>query len=706
MTKKIFISYSHKDEEHFENFLEHLSALKRDGTVSEWHDRKIIAGDDWKDKIDENLESADIVILLISSSFLASDYCNDVEVEKALQRQKRGHAKIISVIVRNCDWKNCKFSKFQVVPKDGKAIIAWDNKDAAWDNVIQNIRKHIEEFTPRLEVTPLHQNRKYPISALISEWIEDTEITLTHRKVDRIRLSDVYVIPDVRRVENSNSKDTICIDSAIKIINTPGHYIVAGDEQQGKTSLLKFFLKRLSDVDTLILYIDATEINKSDADYIVNKMLSQQYDIKVRDEFDKASHKALLIDNIDRINLNQQYRNVFIENIGRIFDFVICSCDSSFFYVLGENPAFCNYNQYELLGFGNVNREELIKKWISLGVEENINDTELYSQCDEIKQRLDSLVKKNIVPRKPIYILMLLQIFEAHSKLDLDLTSYGHCYQQLIYQSFDKAEIHKSDFDKYLNVLTELAWRIFVTNNNLNDQQICSFFDDYCNTYLSVERETVINKLILYSILTKRSGGIGFKYQYIYYFFVGKRIAESYADSSEVIDAVSKMLSNLHREDFANILIFITHHTKDSWVLSKIQEVLDSLFNEEQLAPLSKSQLSFIGNFIKTIPELIIEQREIHKEREAHNKRLDDIERENEIVDKEDNASNADAGNDFFDNISKIFKGMEVAGQIIRNRHATLKREALYALALSGASSGLRFLEYFIKTSDDVSAAA
>ena len=99
MTKKVFISYSHKDESHRKDLEEHLSMLKRQNIISVWHDRKITAGDDWKQRIDENLESAGIVIFLVSSSFLGSDYCYDVEVKRAIERHEEGSTRSLSVLM-------------------------------------------------------------------------------------------------------------------------------------------------------------------------------------------------------------------------------------------------------------------------------------------------------------------------------------------------------------------------------------------------------------------------------------------------------------------------------------------------------------------------------------------------------------------------------------------------------------------------------
>lgn len=151
MTKRIFISYSHKDESFRDCFNDHLAVLQRNGVISIWHDRKILAGDEWKGEISENLNSADIAIFLVSPSFLASDYCYDVEVKRAIELNKAGSLKIISVVIRPCQWDECEFSKYQAVPKDAKAVSTWSNQDEAWLDVANRIRQQILDFSPAVQ---------------------------------------------------------------------------------------------------------------------------------------------------------------------------------------------------------------------------------------------------------------------------------------------------------------------------------------------------------------------------------------------------------------------------------------------------------------------------------------------------------------------------------------------------------------------------
>lgn len=690
MSTKVFISYAHKDENYKESLVEHMSGLIRAGLIHEWNDRKIIAGQHWEDSISEHLESSELIVFLISSAFMNSDYCMGVEVDKALSMHKEKKAQLIPIIIRPVDWADSELSKLQGLPKDALAISSWSNEDEAWVNVISGLKKHIQEFQPKDISLPEKKPDSIKPSEYILNWLSDTEIVLTHRKVNQVNLDDIYVTPDIELESKDNLVD---IKSSSYLHKELGHFIISGEEQQGKTSLLKYLYKKLLQKDYLPIYIDAFSVKKSSIEQVISKALQMQYENMDYTTYSKSGKAIILIDNLDNIGLNLKFKNIFLNDITTLTQNTFITCHSSYNYVYGEIPALNEHQRIEMLSLGNKKREELVKKWISLGVEENIEDYELYSKCDDLKSRLNIIIKKNIVPPKPIYVLMLLQMFEANAQLNLDLTSYGHCYQQLIYQSFDKAKILKNDFDKYLNVLTELSWGIFKEKDELKNNELEIFFENYNKKFLPVDKDEVLGKLVGHSILCNNGIKIGFKYPYIYYFFVGKKIAESYRDNDETKDKVEYLLAKLHREDFANILIFITHHTKDSWVLNEIKMVLSKLFDNQTEAILDNNQLSFMADFMKAIPELILEQREIQNERDSHNERLDTLER------KENNNDESESL-DILANINQTFKGMEIAGQIIRNRHATLTRDAMEDLARTGANAGLRFLEYFIKMSD------
>jgi hypothetical protein len=149
-TIKIFYSYCHVDEE-WRNLLEkHLSVLRHQNIIQDWHDRKIIPGAEWEKQISANLNSAQVVLLLMSSDFLASKYCWNIEVKRAIERHNSGEARVIPVIIRPCDWKNTPIGKLLALPTDGKAVTLWTHQDDAFMDIAAGIRRAVEDLTSSL----------------------------------------------------------------------------------------------------------------------------------------------------------------------------------------------------------------------------------------------------------------------------------------------------------------------------------------------------------------------------------------------------------------------------------------------------------------------------------------------------------------------------------------------------------------------------
>src|SRR3954462_12282515 len=100
----VFASYSHKDEALHDELAKHLKPLELEGVILPWHDRKITAGREVGSAIDNVLEKAEIILLLISPDFVASDYCWSREMKRAMERHESGEAHVVPVILRPVDW--------------------------------------------------------------------------------------------------------------------------------------------------------------------------------------------------------------------------------------------------------------------------------------------------------------------------------------------------------------------------------------------------------------------------------------------------------------------------------------------------------------------------------------------------------------------------------------------------------------------------
>jgi hypothetical protein len=139
MSANLFYSYAREDEALRRELEKHLSILHRQGLISSWHDRQVAAGQDWAKDIDAHLNSATLILLLISADFLASNYCYSVEMQRALQRHEAKEARVIPVLLRSVHRQGAPFEKLQVLPSNGIPIAEWPDRDAAFADIARGI---------------------------------------------------------------------------------------------------------------------------------------------------------------------------------------------------------------------------------------------------------------------------------------------------------------------------------------------------------------------------------------------------------------------------------------------------------------------------------------------------------------------------------------------------------------------------------------
>ncbi len=177
----VFVSYSHKDEQYREELEVHLAMLKREGTIDVWHDRRILAGTEIDSSIDVELDNADIVLLLVSPHFLASAYCFDIEVQRAMQLRSQGKCEVIPVILRPCEWQaaNAPFSKLLAVPRDGLPVSKWPDKDDAYLNIVHQLRKTLQSVSKNNE----------------------------EKSLDRIAPTSNFIQPSISQIDNPRSSN-------------------------------------------------------------------------------------------------------------------------------------------------------------------------------------------------------------------------------------------------------------------------------------------------------------------------------------------------------------------------------------------------------------------------------------------------------------------------------------------------------------------
>jgi internalin A len=141
---KLFISYAHEDESWRAKLGPNLDLLQREGLVELWYDLKIVAGDKWDDEIKRKLYEAELYVFLMSTDLLVSDYVQETELPIARQRHDANQARLVPVVVRRCSWTN-SVGDIQGLPKAGKPVKEWKDRDQAFFDVEKGLRETIEE---------------------------------------------------------------------------------------------------------------------------------------------------------------------------------------------------------------------------------------------------------------------------------------------------------------------------------------------------------------------------------------------------------------------------------------------------------------------------------------------------------------------------------------------------------------------------------
>jgi hypothetical protein len=196
---EVFFSYAHEDEQLAQELARQLGILQLQGLITVWHRQKIAPGQEWTQEITRHLDSAQIILLLISPYFLTSNYCYRFEMKRALERHQAGNARVIPIILRPTDWRGEPFGKLQVLPRNGKPLSKWPNRDLAFFDIVTGIQQAVEELSSTLRNTansPISQqalpNLETPDVNKLKELANDVRKTysIIRGYEDIIRISD------------------------------------------------------------------------------------------------------------------------------------------------------------------------------------------------------------------------------------------------------------------------------------------------------------------------------------------------------------------------------------------------------------------------------------------------------------------------------------------------------------------------------------
>lgn len=388
------------------------------------------------------------------------------------------------------------------------------------------------------------------------------------------------------------------------------------------------------------------------------------------------------------------------------FDKQVLVVDDIFGLNIRKQNLINDYKKFKIREFTAVERNELIKKWIQIKEENQIqlNPNHLQQSIDEktelIENSLGIIFGKGIMPSYPFFILSLLSAQETQKPLDSEITSQGHCYQALIYLYLRKQGVKNDQIDIYTNFLTELANWIFERNgNSIDNNQFESFINYYKEKYnLPISITEIVQNIAAVNISKFDSlNQYNFCYPYIYYFFVAKYISENLEEKNKEL---SKILSNLHKDENAYIAVFISHHTKSNIVLDEILLNAKIFFEKYEPATLNKSELLFFDSHQEKIIKAIMPAFN-HNVGEEREKQLADKsiieEKRDEELEQQTKEKDELEDDEFAKDLRLSIKTVEVMGTIMKNRSGSLNKQTLENIFEQGFKVHMRILKSFIE---------
>lgn len=418
--------------------------------------------------------------------------------------------------------------------------------------------------------------------------------------------------------------------------------------------------------------------------------------------------KIIIIDDLDKSKLNSKSLFILLENIKKAYPNIIITGNEIMIYsdLLSDEHKEVDileqFDKFEIMQFGHHGRSRLINKWNTLGQINDLSDKELMERNDKSAIVINVVIGNNYVPSYPFFLLILLQTAESglpHNNKD---SSYGYYYELLITQSFMNINMQHKEIDAYYTYIAELAYHFF--ENSIIEFSIIEFreFNNWLgNEYdLKHEFEKITKKLKDSEILEFYNESYRFKYRYIYYYFVAKYFALKITEEKIKIK-ISEMCTNVYIEEYSNILMFLTHLSKDPFILYEIHNQAQKIFEEFTPTTL-ENDIASLNSLAVEVPKLVYKNIEVKKHRENQLIAKDEIERSRqETIVEKDRKTDQENGMDLAAKLNVSFKTIEILGQILRNYYGSIKATDKYFLTEEAYNVGLRTLNSFLSIISD-----
>jgi len=553
-----------------------------------------------------------------------------------------------------------------------------------------------------------HSSTSWRFTNEFEQYINSTNLLLTHSGKSNISLSDIFVYPDVRELTPESEYKKSRLITGKNLINDlrkkPIAFVIGAD-QSGKTGLAKTVLKDLVNLGDVPIMIDGAKLPPQSSKYrsLVNELCSEQYGIAsdTRLANTPLEKKVIIVDNYHYSPKAARREHRILEMLNTLCSRIIVFCKDS-----ALSPAdlatFAIDSRFSIsvintLPFAKDAQRELVHKWLMLDSELALSPEKFAQREVASLQMIGGMVGNGHIQSYPPYLIAILQSAEAGNPVDVTASTHGHLYEAFITAALSRRR-SLTNHSILTSFTSFLAYAAF-------EDDLSDFGEDFIiQTHKKWQEATdsnrslskLRNELINLRFLTEVEGHYKFSEKFIYYYFSALYIKD-HLESESCRNTLKECVLKIWVEDYANILLFLAHLSKDSFVVKELVNTANAAFDEFQPADL-KGQILFSEQ-----PEIT------HKgncpdwiDNQTRDDDLDQLAHENQLqkmpVVLDRTSQKADL--DFIGQICANLKIVQILGQFVKNYPASFDPDQKKEIVEGCVALGLRTLGGYLTIVD------
>lgn len=591
----------------------------------------------------------------------------------------------------------------------------WVSVTFFWDG--ENFREKMRWNPPSpTSFAVVERHRSIALSPDWDKYLKEPDAQYTHPIKGLLNLDDIYIPQQLTRVligevatETGATMGRIDGSTLADEIAMGGRFAVLGPPYSGKTTLAKMAYRLCLQAGRYPVLLRGSEVRAGSREQQLRRLesaYSKQYSSDTLDLYRQLDRekRAVIIDDFDYTRMNAKGRH---ELLAWLDD----SCSATL--VLAEQPLFFEqltegspdpglltaFKYCMLMEMGHLLRERLIRKWVSLGQETTITSQELAYQSEKAGRVISVLVRKNLMPVYPFFVLAILQTMESNVAFKEEMGTYGYFYEYLIHDRMLKSSLKATPETKYA-VLADLAFKLHTEQRAaLPESEVEEFGHAFRDEHLAAVR---VDRLIedmtdRAELLTQTDEGYAFRYPYIRYYFVARYMRDRLGDPVQgpaIRELVRKMCAEIYREEYTHVVMFLSYLSRDPIVKEELLRNAELVYARCPWCTLT-DETHFLEAGGGTLPPPALTAKTVEQSRDDHMMSLDETQDDPAVL--EEAEANGRIPKEVLD-ANKATKTLDALGQIARNLSGSLPAAEKVRIITACCGIGLRAMAFYLES--------